>query len=73
MKYSQEGLIALKHISFMNDYYPHIDLNEFVIMPDHLHLLIVIKDDDFEYPEKNDDCCNGVDTIHEMLCIQQRQ
>lgn len=51
MKYSQEGLIVEKHISFMNDYYPHVDLHEFVIMPDHLHLLIVIKDDDFEYPE----------------------
>ena len=36
------GKIADKYINQMNDYYDHIDVENYVIMPNHIHLLLRI-------------------------------
>ena len=38
------GEIANKHINQMNDFYEDISVNKYVIMPNHIHLLLSIKD-----------------------------
>ncbi len=42
------GKIANKYINQLNDFYNHISVNKYVIMPDHIHLLITISDEDYE-------------------------
>ena len=38
------GKIADKYINSMNDYYKHITVEKYVIMPNHIHLLLRIPD-----------------------------
>ena len=40
------GEIAEKLIRQMDDYYEHISVNKYIIMPDHIHLLITIHSSD---------------------------
>ncbi len=39
---TQYGRIADKHINHMNDFYENISVDKYVIMPNHIHLLIKI-------------------------------
>ena len=50
---TESGHIAKNHILQINDFQQNVILDEFVIMPDHFHLLIIITDDEFEYPKQN--------------------
>ncbi len=47
------GEIAEKYINQINDYYDNIKIDSYVIMPDHIHAIIVIK------PSKNANQWNG--------------
>ena len=38
------GKIADKYIRQLNDFYPHIFVDNFVIMPNHIHILLVIEE-----------------------------
>lgn len=42
MQYSEYGKIVHKQIIEMNNIYKHIDINKFIVMPNHLHLLITV-------------------------------
>lgn len=37
------GQIADKQLQFMSDFYENISLDKYVIMPNHIHLLLTIK------------------------------
>lgn len=39
------GRIAEKYIRQLNDFYNHISVDGYVIMPNHIHLLLLIKED----------------------------
>ncbi|MBQ7969160.1 MAG: transposase [Clostridia bacterium] len=39
----QYGEIAEKYIKQLNEYYENISVEKYVIMPDHIHILIVVK------------------------------
>ncbi len=41
---SEYGQILDRHIRLMNEKYSHIKINKYVIMPNHFHLLLNIKD-----------------------------
>ncbi len=41
--YSKYGKVANKYICKMNDFYDNISVDKYVIMPNHIHLLITIK------------------------------
>lgn len=45
------GIIADKYIKQMNNFYDNIEIDQYVIMPNHIHILLIIHDD------KN--LCNG--------------
>ena len=38
------GKIADKHINRMNEFYEHISVDKYVIMPNHIHIILLIKD-----------------------------
>ena len=40
------GQILEKHIKLMNEKYSHINVDKYVIMPNHIHLLLTISDVD---------------------------
>ena len=40
----QYGMIAEKYIRQMDDFYDHLSVDKYVIMPDHIHLLITLHD-----------------------------
>ena len=42
------GEIAEKYINQINDFYDNISIEEYVIMPDHIHLLLWVKEGDVE-------------------------
>ena len=41
---SEYGIILDKHIKLMNGKYSHISIDKYVIMPNHFHLILSIKD-----------------------------
>ncbi len=41
--YSKYGEIADKYICQMNDFYDNISVDKYIIMPNHIHLLVAIK------------------------------
>jgi len=41
---SEYGVIAENHINAISDHYKHIDIQKFIIMPTHIHMLIFVKD-----------------------------
>ena len=68
---SKEGIILnniFKQISGWNN---QIIVDEYIIMPNHFHCILIITDNDFEYPVKSNPDDNEfwlgeyVDTIHE--------
>ena len=42
---TEYGRIAEKYIRQLNDFYNHISVDGYVIMPNHIHLLLLIKED----------------------------
>jgi len=58
-----------KQISGWNN---QIIVDEYVIMPNHFHCILIITDNEFEYPVKSNpndnefELAQGVDTIHEL-------
>lgn len=42
---SQYGKIADKYINQLNDFYENISIDEYVIMPNHIHLLMFVRGD----------------------------
>ena len=42
-KLTKCGLIAEKHLNRMNDFYKSISIDTYVIMPNHIHLLLSVK------------------------------
>ena len=47
---SEEGLITKNLFEQLPTWDSNIILDEYVIMPNHFHCIIIIKDDDFQYP-----------------------
>ena len=58
------GLIAEKYIRQLNDFYSHISVDQYVIMPDHIHMLLSVRDGQSRTPaptgEKRIDNANSV-------------
>ncbi len=54
-------------------------VDEYIIMPNHFHCILIITDNDFEYPVLNPINDNEfvlvqrVDTIHETLCVRDHR
>ncbi len=46
MYLSKQGKIAHKYICQMNDFYDHIEVDKYVIMPNHIHFLLRVRYDD---------------------------
>ena len=44
VKLTEYGKIAEKYINQLNDFYENISVDDYVIMPNHIHLLINIHD-----------------------------
>ncbi len=44
IKLTKYGEIAEKYINQLNDFYSHISVESYVIMPNHIHILLFIKD-----------------------------
>jgi REP element-mobilizing transposase RayT len=44
IKLTKYGEIAEKYITQLNDFYSHISVESYVIMPNHIHILLFIKD-----------------------------
>ena len=42
---TEYGKIADKYINQLNDFYENISVDDYVIMPDHIHLLLIIQND----------------------------
>jgi len=61
MRLSTLGEFADKYWRGIPDHFPHVTLDEFVIMPNHVHGIIVINSNDFSAVETRDDC---VETQH---------
>jgi len=72
MKLSGSGMILDELFRQIPQWDSRIILDEYIIMPDHFHCLIIIADDDFEYPVKMIRSDNKyvittyVDVIHEL-------
>ncbi len=45
IKLTKYGEIADKYIKQLNDFYDHISVESYVIMPNHIHFLLIIKGD----------------------------
>ena len=45
MKYSDVGKISIELLENMPDHYRHIELDEFVVMPDHIHFILLVSDE----------------------------
>jgi putative transposase len=59
--------IVLKHWNNLPQYYNNIELGEMVVMPNHIHFIITIVNDDAVVDDVN--CCTDVvvvDSIHEL-------
>ena len=41
---SRYGMVAEKYINQMNEYYDHISIASYVIMPNHIHLLLCVNE-----------------------------
>lgn len=46
------GKIARKQLDAMSDFYPDIKIDKYVIMPNHIHMLLKITEKDFSESEK---------------------
>ena len=44
-EFTEYGRIVEKYIRQLNDFYNHISVDGYVIMPNHIHLLLLIKED----------------------------
>jgi REP element-mobilizing transposase RayT len=44
VKLMQKGKIADKYINQLNDFYDHITVDSYVIMPNHIHLMLIVSE-----------------------------
>ena len=69
---SKEGIILNNIFKQISDWNNQIIVDEYIIMPNHFHCILIITDNDFEYPVKSNPDDNEfwlgeyVDTIHEL-------
>ena len=77
---SKEGIILNKMFKQISGWNNQIIVNEYVIIPNHFHCILIITDNDFEYPVKSNpndnefELAQRVDTsdsyrIHETLAF----
>ncbi len=43
VKLTRYGIIAEEQIAYLEERYPHIIIDDYIIMPDHIHMIIIIK------------------------------
>lgn len=60
LRYSQIGNIAKQELLNIESHYPNVKLDNWVIMPNHIHLLIRIKERINPFPTKKSDIPNVV-------------
>jgi REP element-mobilizing transposase RayT len=53
MQYSELGSIAFQYWTEIPVHFPFVDLDTFVIMPNHVHGIIIINKHDHAFPKKN--------------------
>lgn len=56
VKLTDYGRIAEKYLQQMNEFYTHIDIDNYVIMPNHIHFLLVIKSEENQLEYKSEFC-----------------
>ena len=66
MMLSQTGVFLKQILNSISTESSGILMDEFVIMPDHFHCILIIPDDDFVHPDEYDVDTIHVDTIHEL-------
>ena len=68
------GEIAEKYIRQMNDFYAHLSVDQYVIMPDHIHILITIRNGQSRtpVPTENDRIDNRNSTISKFVSTFKR-
>ena len=49
IKLTNYGLVVDKYINQLNDFYEDVFVEKYVIMPDHIHLLLCVKNGQFNY------------------------
>lgn len=54
-------------------HYPNVELDEFIVMPNHVHGIIIIHDIDVAIESPNDKSYNNVGAIHELPLQYQKQ
>lgn len=59
VKLSEVGMTAYSCLEEIPVHYPHVSLGEFIVMPNHVHLILILKD---SFPEENTDVwpCHGM-------------
>ena len=73
---SKEGIILNEMFKQISEWNNQNIVDEYIIMPNHFHCILIITDNDFEYPVLNPINDNEfvlvqrVDTIHETLCVR---
>ena len=58
LKLTGYGEIAEKYLRQLNDFYDHISVEDYVIMPNHIHILLMVKGEEQRLPQ-NDDRANS--------------
>ena len=71
---SKYGEIAEKYIRQMNDFYEHLSVDKYTIMPDHVHILITVRNGQSRtpVPTKNDRIDNRNSTISKFVSTFKR-
>jgi len=57
---TEYGMTAQKYILQMNDFYDHISIDKYVIMPNHIHLIIRIHPQNDAVSETASSACNTI-------------
>ena len=61
----KHGEISDRYIRQLNDFYQHISVDKYVIMPDHIHILITVRDGQSRTPVPTRD--NKVDNANSVI------
>ena len=66
------GQIADKYIKQLNDFYNHLSVEEYVIMPNHIHLLLWVKENKnaIENGQSRTPVPTMRERIHRLFCVQ---
>ena len=64
---TQYGEIADKYIKQLNDFYEHLSVEKYVIMPNHIHFLLWVK----ENKNKTDSVCSQFVSTFKRFCNQE--